>query len=143
MPSEADQQQARIIERLQGAEYAYLTTVRPDGRPHTVPVCFIWEDGSILLFSLPESVKIRNLRENPSVSLALDTFGQDEYYSVVVEGTAKVVEEPGLDMNYPAYAQKYTPLSQRMFGTDIPPESFMRQYSQAVRITPTRIRHDA
>lgn len=143
MLNTSDPHQARIAERLQQAEYAYLTTVRPDGRPHTVPVCYVWEGESILIFSLPNSVKIRNLKQNQHVSLAVDNFGDSEYFSVVIEGTAVLVDEPGLDMNYQPYAMKYKALSERMFGTSIPPAKFIAQFSQVVRITPTNIRHDA
>lgn len=143
MLNTSDPHQARIAERLQQAEYAYLTTVRPDGRPHTVPVCYVWEGESILIFSLPNSVKIRNLKQNQHVSLAVDNFGDSEYFSVVIEGTAVLVDEPGLDMNYQPYAMKYKALSERMFGTSIPPANFIAQFSQVVRITPTNIRHDA
>lgn len=136
----SDARNERIAARLRQAEYAYLITVRADGRPHCVPVCFVWEDNTVLVFSQPDAVKVRNLRQNPHVSLALDSFGQSEYLSLVVEGTAELVDEPGLDMAYPAYATKYTALSERMFGTSVPPEAFRREYAQAIRITLTRIR---
>lgn len=137
-----DPGQARIVERLQHEEYAYFITVRPDGRPHAVPVCFLWEDNSILIFSIPESIKVRNLRQNPHVALALDSFGDNDYFSVIVEGRAELVDEPGLDMTYPAYAVKHAALSERLFGTSTPPVQFIRTYAQVIRLTPTRIRHD-
>ena len=137
-----DPEQAHIIDRLRQAEYAYFTTIRPDGRPHTVPVCFLWEDGTILILSLAHGVKINNLRQNSQVNLAIDHFGDPDYFAVVVEGTAELLPDAGMDLSYPPYAQKYIPLSQRAFGTDIPPESYVRMYSQAIRVTPTRIRHD-
>ena len=139
-----DPGQARIAERLRHELYAYFITVRPDGRPHAVPVCFLWEDSSILIFSIPESIKVRNLRQNPHVTLALDSFGDSEsdYFSVIVEGRAELVDEPGLDMTYPPYAAKHAALSERLFGTSIPPEQFMRMYSQVIRLTPTKMRHD-
>jgi PPOX class probable F420-dependent enzyme len=138
----SDPIQVRIAERLQQAEYAFLTTVRPDGRPHTVPVCFLWEDGTILIYSQPVGVKVSNLRQSPRVSLALDQTGDEDFFPVVVEGTAELLSESDADLSYPPYAQKYSPLFQRMFGSDFPPESYARQFSQAIRITPTRIRHD-
>lgn len=138
----SDPRQARIAERLQHEEFAYLTTVRPDGRPHSVPVCYVWEGETILIFCVPDSVKIRNLRQNPRVTLALDNFGHSDYFAVVVEGAVALVDEPGLDMTEPAYAAKYTALSQRLFGTNLPPTDFMRKFSQAIRITPTKIRND-
>lgn len=130
---------AGIAARLREEEFAYFISVRPDGSPHAVPVCFLWEDDtSILIFSQPNNVKVRNVRQNPQVSLALDSFGQKNT-PVVVEGAAALVDEPGVEFTMPAYANKYTPLAQRV-GVTI--EGLARIYTQAIRITPTKIRQD-
>jgi len=49
MLDRTDPLQAQILERLEHEEYGYLITVRPDGRPHAIPVCFLYENDSILL----------------------------------------------------------------------------------------------
>jgi PPOX class probable F420-dependent enzyme len=59
------------LERLQNDIIIWLSTVRPDGRPHLVPVWFLWDGQTILIFSKPDQ-KIRNLRQNPAVMLGLD-----------------------------------------------------------------------
>jgi Pyridoxamine 5'-phosphate oxidase len=42
---------------------AWLTTVRPDGQPVSVPVWFLMrEDGTILLYSQPGTQKLRNIQ---------------------------------------------------------------------------------
>lgn len=133
-----DPMQARMAARLEQEEHAYLTTVRSDGRPHTVPVCFLWDGTSILIFSQPNTVKCRNLSQNPHVSLALDSFRPD-IFPIVIEGTAALVDEPGVDFMMPAYVAKYTPLGKRLGW---PLERLAQVYTQAIRITPTRIRQD-
>ncbi len=133
-----DPRQVGIAERLQQEEFAYFTTVRPDGRPHTVPVCFLWDGSTILIFSQPNNVKVRNLRQNPHVSLALDSFGHNST-PVVVEGTAALVDEPGVDCTMPASVAKYTALAARM-GTTL--QELSQEYTQAIHITPTKIRQD-
>lgn len=134
----ANPTQARIAARLDQEEYAYFTTVRPDGRPHSIPVCFLWDGASILIFSQPNNVKCRNLAQNPHVSLALDSFRPD-MFPIVVEGTAKLIDEPGVDFLMPAYAAKYAPLAQRL-GVTL--ERLSRVYTQAIRMMPTKIRQD-
>src|SRR5689334_8304230 len=62
---------AHILVRLQSDVIAWFGSVRPDGRPHLVPVWFLWEQGTILVFSQPNQ-KVRNIERNPSVILALD-----------------------------------------------------------------------
>ena len=47
---------------LERQEVVWLSSVRPDGRPHVVPVWFVWEDGSIVVVSKPGAQKVRNLR---------------------------------------------------------------------------------
>ena len=134
----SDPRQAGVAARLEREEFAYFTTVRPDSSPHTVPVCFVWDGATVLVFSPPNTVKIRNLRQNPHVSLALDNFGRDNS-PVVVEGVAAIVDEPGVEFMMPANVTKYTPLAERI-GVTL--EGMAEAYTLAIRITPTRIRQD-
>jgi PPOX class probable F420-dependent enzyme len=73
---------------------AVLVTVRPDGRPHAVPVWFAL-DGDDLLVSISEnSVKGRDLLHDPRVAVLVD----DEtppYAFVMVEGVAEMSRDPG------------------------------------------------
>jgi PPOX class probable F420-dependent enzyme len=71
----------------------WLATVRPDGRPHLVPIWFVWLRDTFWLCSNGDSVKSRNMRANPNVSLSLES-GADP---VVIEGVAQLHERP-----YPA-----------------------------------------
>lgn len=134
----SDPRQAGIAARLRDEEFAYLTTVRPDGSPHTVPVCFVWDGATVVIFSPANTVKLRNLSQNAHVSMALDQFGQNNT-PVVVEGTAALVDEPGLDFMMAANVAKYTPLAERLGATF---EQLAQIYTRAIRITPTRIRQD-
>lgn len=71
---------------------ATLATVRPDGRPHVVPI-WIDLDGEQLLFTTGEtSVKARNLRHNPRVSLCVDDDIPPFAY-VKVDGTVDISED--------------------------------------------------
>jgi PPOX class probable F420-dependent enzyme len=81
-------------ERLSTEPVIWLGTVRPDGRPHNVPVWFAWHDPLVLIFSMPETAKVRNVRASPAVSLALDSAdgGRD---IVLAEGRATLVTGPG------------------------------------------------
>ena len=131
---------ARAEDRLRRNLMAWLTTVRPDGQPVTVPVWFLLrEDDTILLYSKPGSPKLRHFAHNPKVSLALDVcdIGRN---IVRLEGVARVAdasadEPPAADKN-PAYLAKYTERIGAMFGT---PEQFAAQFSTAVVITPTKV----
>ena len=54
----------------------WLTTASPSGRPHMVPVWFLWNGRAILLFSLPNTRKLRDIAANPAVVLALEPADQ-------------------------------------------------------------------
>jgi nitroimidazol reductase NimA-like FMN-containing flavoprotein (pyridoxamine 5'-phosphate oxidase superfamily) len=76
-----------VIERLREATAYWLVTVRPDGRPHAMPVWGVFVDDELYLETDPETRKARNLAANPSVVVHPD--GADE--AVIVEGTATAI----------------------------------------------------
>ena len=72
----------RLVERrLREEEVIWLTTVRRDGQPQPIPVWFLWDGETILIYSRPDQQKVRNIRHNPKVSLHFNT---DEYGDSVV-----------------------------------------------------------
>ncbi|GHO93064.1 hypothetical protein KSF_031120 [Reticulibacter mediterranei] len=54
----------------------------------------------------------------------------------IVEGTAELIDDPQISAKMPAYLGKYGALVQSMGWT---PESMAADYSQAIRVTPTKI----
>ena len=124
---------ASITERLGTEPVVWLSTIRPDGRPHIVPVWFSWDGESILFFSKPGAQKVRNLRANPEVMLAVGS--PDETMDVeLIEGQAEVLDVPAATLA-PGRLDKYAAL---MAHVGLTLEQFVRTYSQAVRIRPTR-----
>ncbi|MEJ7654272.1 MAG: pyridoxamine 5'-phosphate oxidase family protein [Chloroflexia bacterium] len=59
--------------RLQEEEIIWLTTVRADGRPQSVPVWALWDGETFLIYSKPDQPKTRNIAANPRVSLNLNS----------------------------------------------------------------------
>jgi PPOX class probable F420-dependent enzyme len=126
----------RVESRLESNLIAWLTTVRPDGQPVTVPVWFLLlDDETILLYSRPDQAKLRNIAHNPKVSVALDVT--DIGRNVVrLEGTAtQVHDQPAANKN-PAYLAKYTERIAALFGTS---EQFAALFSAAIIITPAKL----
>jgi len=77
------------------ARTAKLATVRPDGRPHIAPVWYdLDDDGSLLFNTGASTVKGRNLRREPRVSLCVDD-DRPPFSFVVVEGVAEISDDPG------------------------------------------------
>ncbi len=127
----------RVEERLRHNLIAWLTTVRPDGQPVSVPVWFlVREDGTILLYTQPNKEKLRNIAANPKVSLVLDVtdIGRN---IVRVEGLAQHAPDQPTVLQQPAYLAKYTERIGAIFGT---PERLAELFSVALVITPTKLR---
>jgi PPOX class probable F420-dependent enzyme len=76
-------------ERLAAARNYWIATVRPDGRPHVMPVWAVWHEASLWFSSSLGSRKIRNLRANPYCAATTE----DAADPVVLEGTAEVVTD--------------------------------------------------
>ena len=70
---------------------ADLATVRPDGSPHVAPVWFLYEDGVVKVLAETGSVKIKNLKSEPRVSVSIAT-DQRPYEYVIINGIAEVSE---------------------------------------------------
>jgi PPOX class probable F420-dependent enzyme len=126
----------RAARRLREELIAWLTTVSPQGAPMPVPVWFLWDgSGSILLYSKPDTPKLRNIAQNPSVTAHLDGNGQGGDIVVCV-GRAVVSDDPPADAMH-EYVAKYAPLIARNRWT---PSSFAADYSVPVRFALTRVR---
>ena len=134
MSSSTPQPRVPIDERLRTEPTVWLSSTRPDGRPHVVPVWFNW-DGSVFdLFSKPHAQKVRNLREHPDVMLAVGK-PDHEWDVELVEGTATVLDAPTSDVVAPTMFEKYAALMAR---AALDRDTFVSTYSQPVRIRPTR-----
>ncbi|WIX83402.1 pyridoxamine 5'-phosphate oxidase family protein [Amycolatopsis carbonis] len=68
----------------------FLTTVRPDGRPHTAGVGAVWDSGTLYFVSGPGTLKSRLLAGNPWCSFGVRLTGVD----LTLEGWASRVTGP-------------------------------------------------
>ena len=125
---------AHIDQRLRTEPIIWLGTVRPDGRPHLVPVWFFWDGETITIYSQPGNRKMRNLQHNTNVSLALNT-ADDGDDVVIIEGKAELPGKSEQTMDDPIYVAKYAKLIENMQSN---PEELAAEYSEVIRVTPTR-----
>jgi Pyridoxamine 5'-phosphate oxidase len=92
---------------LEAAELYWLSTVRPDGRPHVTPLLGIWLDGALYFCTGSSERKAKNLGQNPQCIL---TTGSNKLHGLdlVVEGQAtKVSDETELQAVADTYESKY------------------------------------
>ncbi|TMC30270.1 MAG: pyridoxamine 5'-phosphate oxidase family protein [Chloroflexi bacterium] len=87
---------SRALDQLEAAadtqapRTTWLSTVRPDGRPHLTGVGALWVDGKFYFTSGASTRKSRNLAANPNCALSMVLKGLD----LAVEGRAEKVTDP-------------------------------------------------
>jgi PPOX class probable F420-dependent enzyme len=87
--------------RVAGARVARLATVRPDGRPHVVPITFVLRGSAIMsvIDHKPKTTtdlqRLRNIESNPATSVLVDHYDDDWslLWWVRADGAAHVVSE--------------------------------------------------
>ncbi len=125
----------RVDHRLRKELIIWLVSVGPDQTPQPIPVWFLWDAQTCLVYSQPDTRKLRNVARNPRVALHLDGDGRGGDI-VVLTGEARVVTDAPPANEIPAYVEKYR---QAMARIGMTPESFAGAYSVALRVTPTRL----
>ena len=93
---------------LQESEVFWLSTVRPDGRPHVTSLIAVWLDESPWFTTGPAERKAKNLAVNPLCVLTTGSNKLGQGLDVVVEGEAiRETDNAVLQRVADAYASKY------------------------------------
>jgi pyridoxine/pyridoxamine 5'-phosphate oxidase len=90
-------------ERLKKSHNYWITTVRPDGAPHSMVVWGLWLNGAFYFSTGKQSRKARNLAENSRCIVA--TEKADE--AVIVEGEARLTKDSPQLKFFSTYQKKY------------------------------------
>ncbi len=112
-----------LLNRFAAAEFSWISSTRPDGRVHSVPVWHIWADERAYVVTTSKAVKVDNIASNPNVVIALP----DPVDPLIIEGVAllKPAIPPGVAAQFKA---KY----------DWNPASDA-SYSTLIEITPSKV----
>jgi PPOX class probable F420-dependent enzyme len=126
----------RTLDRLENEQIVWLTTVDENGTPQPVPVWFLWNGSEVLIYSKPNTPKLKNIARQSAVSLNFDSNGTGGNI-IVFAGHAKVsnVDPPAPDV--PDYVEKYR---SGIKSLQMTPESFGASYSVPIRVTLTHLR---
>src|SRR5205823_11924000 len=129
-----DEAHRHAAERLRDQTIIWLTTVNAEGQPQSSPVWFSWDGETFLIYSQPIAGKLPNIRGNPRVSLHLNDDGQGDDV-VVFEGGAELADDQPPAHQVPEYLDRYRARIAAYGWSD---EGFAQDYSQPIRVTPTR-----
>ncbi len=123
------------LSRLKKELVIWLVTTGRDRRPQAVPVWFLWDGRSFLIYAQP-GVKVRHVRANPYVELHLnsDAVGDDV---VRASGYATIPKSQRPAHRELAYMRKYR---DQIEGLGMTAESFAEQYRYPIRVRRLRFR---
>jgi PPOX class probable F420-dependent enzyme len=97
LPARKEKLMARLTDKVctlfDGKNFAVLSTLEPDGKPHST-VVWVKRDGDDLLFALPKSRrKTANLNRDPRAAVVVFDAASP-YESAQVQGTASLEDNP-------------------------------------------------
>ncbi|MEM9562925.1 MAG: PPOX class F420-dependent oxidoreductase [Actinomycetota bacterium] len=81
--------EAEVDELLAGPHLARLSTINPDGTPHTMPIWYEWRDGQIHVSTQANQRKVANMARDPRVTVLVDT-SDFPYRGVMIYGEAEL-----------------------------------------------------
>jgi PPOX class probable F420-dependent enzyme len=89
----------RASSLIRAARVAHLATADKSGKPHVIPICFVF-DGKQVFSPIDEKPKrttrlkrLKNIAENPNVALIVDRYDEDwrKLVYVLIFGTARIL----------------------------------------------------
>lgn len=133
---------ARVQKKLKQARVARFATLNVEGRPHIVPICFVY-DGKVFYTAVdrkpkrvpPERLaRLQNIRAMPHVALLIDEYDEDwtRLWYILIRGKAKLLPKSADEERARAIRKlrtKYPQYTQGMLADDAP----------VIRITPERV----
>ena len=114
---------SQIIRRFADNPCSWISTVRPDGRPHATPIWHVWREGQVYIVTRGDAVKTANIRSNPNVVIT----HTDARHPIIIEGRASFA--PGAEA-------AIQPLFLTKYDWDISSDS---EYDTIIAITPMKI----
>jgi nitroimidazol reductase NimA-like FMN-containing flavoprotein (pyridoxamine 5'-phosphate oxidase superfamily) len=95
---------SKIDHFLQAFRSIWVSTTRPDGRPHAVPVWYVWQGRSVYFISGRQLQKSKNIAHQPWIIVHAGD-GDDV---IILEGPADIVTDRAeLEKVDAAYRAKY------------------------------------
>ncbi len=83
-----------VAELIQWERVCRVATAGRRGMPHLVPVCHVLHGGKIYFASGDDGRKVKNLRENPRVTVTVDCYSDAwaNLKGVMVQGRARLIQ---------------------------------------------------
>lgn len=118
-----------------GTRTGKIATVMKSGAPHVMPIWFVLDGDDIVFTTGHDTIKGRNLRRDPRVSMVVDDQ-QPPYSFVHVRGEARISEDPD------ELLRLATEIGRRYMGDELAEEFGRRNAVPGellIRIAPARL----
>ncbi len=102
-----------VVERVTEARNYWISTTRPSGRPHSVPVWGAWTEDTFFFLTDLKSLTATNLAQNPASEVHLESgddvvmlfgeFEQADFTASVVDAFNSKYEMPPMAEGFPVY----------------------------------------
>jgi nitroimidazol reductase NimA-like FMN-containing flavoprotein (pyridoxamine 5'-phosphate oxidase superfamily) len=101
---------------LASARTARVATVGRNGRPHVVPLWYVWLDGTMFVNTTRGNRSVRNIESNPAAAATVDDGeSYEDLRGVVLRGPMEEADrDPRLPQVLKAFSRKY-------YGRNPPP----------------------
>jgi PPOX class probable F420-dependent enzyme len=126
--------EGRSEELLRDRNFAAVATMRPDGRPHVVPVWVDVEHGQAVLNTAEGRAWPRHLERDPRVTLTVQNL-DNPYEYVEIRGRVAERTTEGAREHIDALARKY-------LGVDTYPDHRPGEQRVIIRVEPEYVRHN-
>jgi PPOX class probable F420-dependent enzyme len=97
----------QFVELMQGPNPCFLTTLMPDGSPHTTETWVDTDGEHVVINTVQTHQKMRNIERDPRVSVAVCDVADPSRYFAVRGRVTNTTAEGGAD-HIELLAQKYT-----------------------------------
>ncbi len=126
----------RVERHLVDDRIVWLSTADPDGTPQPSPVWFLWDGDTVLMYSQPNTPKVRNIEANPQISLHFNC-NENGGDVIIMTAEAQVDDDTPPASDVVAYIEKYT---EGLNGISMSPQNFSAAYSVPIRARLTSLR---
>ena len=126
----------RIQRYLGTKEVVVLATLGADGAPHGMAMWFLHTPDAILMLTVADLQKVRDLRRDPRVAMVAESVVDGGPCGVAVRGRAEILDDsPGRRAFVEAFLSKYHPRLERLWGARAMPSNRIM-----FKITPSHVR---
>ena len=125
---------------IDGPYTVVLTTVMPDGQPQSTPIWCNRDGDYVLINTMRDFRKAKNMRANPKVTLLVFS-AENPHHNIEIRGTVVEMTEENAVEHLDQLTQLYlNDPSAKFFGDCIAPELRATHTPVRVKIAPTRVR---